>query len=478
MKGKDKAMRDAAKTVAFSIWILAVFFCAPVLAEKVTIIESKIVYKDNEITDYPIHFKGTISGKHHVVPGRTLYLGLYIRNKGKKVIRIIAPCSAFADTESAKLSISGERGEVTATTSRDAFESSKLRPVISLKPGEEIALNMGSFEPWIVGKYKYELTFKNRTKTKTEMGTIKVAGRNAYGWKEVPIENVWVGKVVISGEIQVVKGIDGKHAEDIQSVNTKKVLKDLRAVVLDKNIPLRDRINALRKLSDMKHQHATNLIVELEKKTRKNKVIHSQIIRALYDITCKGCGFLVLDTIVSISKNKEIPLADRKLCIDLLRMFANSERIEADGKIIHIIAEEERAKAAAALKALGYQKNYEGKNESQLKTSDKPSLQETKETKPEDTKQEPKVQPQTNREPEPNKQQEESSQQKEIPKGSGENEPGESSSEPLRVEKSKPEAEPIEVESQPGRKWLVLCLIVVIIVQAGIIAFLLLRRGR
>lgn len=49
---------------------------------------------------------------------------------------------------------------------------------------------------------------------------------------------------------------------------------------------------------------------------------------------------------------------------------------------------------------------------------------------------------------------------------------------PKPIEKPKAKIEPIQQQAEPSREWLVICLIVVIIVQAGLVLFLLLRRGK
>lgn len=222
------------------------------------------------------------------------------------------------------------------------------------------------FVPWSSGVYHYRMTLRNDQSTCSVLSVEKTQeGLYIPKNTQASIPNVWVGEVTVSGSLEVYSPIpkEGFSPEDIANIRKLddhskegyapylKAL-ELMTVGAEGNVTLSDRITAVGELGRLKHEHATDALVQLLHRVKDEKMIRSIVVRALYDITLCGTGYRAIGTISQIAADKTYASVDRLLCIDLLRVFVKQDVLREGGRVLHKITKEERAIALETISRL------------------------------------------------------------------------------------------------------------------------------
>lgn len=176
---------------------------------------------------------------------------------------------------------------------------------------------------------------------------------------------------------------------------------------------------------------------------------------------------------------------DARLRMNTLKVLVKSKNPDAIKPLIKLLDDKAphiRKAAAEVLKARGYKKSHERKNETQPKTLEKSGSQETEEPNGEEPEQlkahaepqkkEPEVEP-------PAERSEEKPTPEPVIEPETQPEPKTEVIKPERLEPvERPEAEPSQVVEEKATDWPALLMIVAIVVLAGLVLFLLLRRRK
>lgn len=308
---------------------------------------SVVIGPDGKPMDYPYLEVSTSGGSTDV--GAVHNVGFdCVRNKGKMTIRIPAPSLGYGEGDPLiSLRVTNEDGAEAVTYLSGRRRPKHPRavphtpPVLVIEPGDEIVL-AAAVVPWSGGKHRYTIQLSN-TITKRYVSRWVTTGFPGLEPVQEPIPNVWVGTLKMEGSFFV---------REWASAEADKTLAGLRMKALDKGAPLRERCAAIASMVNLRHVYATDALMAVEKETRKDRIMHPQVVKALYDITYHGTGYRAVQRFAELALKRDVHVAERALCIDVLTTFATWKHLKHDGRIIHVVTREETKAAQTAIQKL------------------------------------------------------------------------------------------------------------------------------
>jgi hypothetical protein len=319
----------------------------------VVVVEESAIIVDGKKVQYPLRFYcfGPASRDHAYEIGERVVVMIGLENEGDQTIYLPLPYRLPSPVP-VDVKMSDEEG--VAQWGDSPNPEATCVNLIPLQPGQSLDC-IRTVVPWNDGVFDYQVIVENQIATRWVAGgrivdrTGKVVG---YGSGPSGIPNVWVGRVRVTGRMTV---RDADPAAEKLSPHFQELfrqIKRLEEVVLSKDAMLLDRIAAVDKIAGMRHLYAASSLIKLEQHLRESRAVHASIIRALYELTLNGMGYLGLPVYVEVARSPEVSVPDRLLCVELLRIFASQEAIMHGAKAIHIIMEDERSKARRVLRDL------------------------------------------------------------------------------------------------------------------------------
>lgn len=287
------------------------------------------------------------SGSYQIGSPEVMCLGILNPGHGKLVVRIPFLPMITGEPFLAIRVMNEDGAEAVSYLGEEAppFELGEDPPdypvFLTISPGEYPHVTSPEFVLWEPGEYAYRIELRNRISKQRVMTLAK--GLPITRVADVPIRNVWVGRVVFEGKLAVEEGASEK---------LKKTLGSLRADALDPRKPILDAYKALTALVEMRHIYATDTLMAIEKETRVEKVYHTVVLKALCDIAYHGTGYRALRLFAELALDHNATPLDRVLCVHVLATFGRSKTLSHKGRVFHVVGAGERELAQKALAKL------------------------------------------------------------------------------------------------------------------------------
>jgi len=290
-------------------------------------------------------------------PGQKCYVSMTVENRSASAVSIPLPCVLNSAGDILSLKAAGKDGAETVSYPKtvNILPHSEYLPVITIRPRSTIVLSTW-FIPWVSGTYNYEITLSNSAATRRVLKGTKAQGdvkTRSFGWSDESIPDVWTGKLAVKGKVVVGETLYGKKEaerfKELGAFDLKQVLNNLRNTALNETTPLRNRLSALSSLQEMRHQFATDTLIDIEQQSRMSPTIHHAVISALYKMALCGTGYKALPIFRTIALDPRAALPEKTLCVDALQTFAREAELRSGGRLVHVVTPEQKRFAKEAL---------------------------------------------------------------------------------------------------------------------------------